>query len=112
MSLCDISVITTEAPCEAALTRVRHVHIEICISLYVLLSLPFVQDKAQVVFVLHESSVCGAQESVMQGKGTMGDYKGGKKARQKKLAFAAGTCYDEKEDTRYLLKDETAKKDS
>ena len=48
----------------------------------------------------------------MQGKGSMGDYKGGKKARQKKLAFAAGTCYDEKEDTRYLLKDETAKKDS
>ena len=75
MSLCDISVITTEAPCEAALTRARHVHIEICISLYVLLSFPFVQDKAQVVFVLHESSVCGAQESVMQrdaGKGKHG----------------------------------------
>ena len=87
MSLCDISVITTEAPCEAALTRARHVHIEICILLYVLLSCPFVQDKAQVVFVLHESSVCGAQESVMQGKGTMGDYKGGKKARQKKACF-------------------------
>ena len=65
-----------------------------------------------MVFVLHESSVCGAQESVIQEKGSMGDYKGGKKARQKKLAFAAGTCYDEKEDTRYLLKDETAKKDS
>ena len=112
MSLCDISVIRTEAPCEAARTRARHVHIEICSSLYVLLSFPVVQDKAQVVFVLHESSVCGAQESVIQGKGTMGDYKGGKKARPTKLAFAAGTCPDEKGDTRYLLKDETAKRAS
>ena len=64
----DMSGITTKAPCEAALTRARHVHIEICISLYVLLSLPFVQDKAQVVFVLHRASVCGAQENTMQGK--------------------------------------------
>ena len=31
--------ITTKAPCEAALTDERHVHIEICISLYALLSL-------------------------------------------------------------------------
>ena len=81
MSLCDISVITTKVPCGVSLMSERHVYIEICISLYVLLSFSFVQDKAQVVFVLQESSVCGAQESVIQGKGTMGDYKGRKKAR-------------------------------
>ena len=97
MSLCDISVITTEAPCEAALTRARHVHIEICISLYVLFSFPFVQDKAQVVFVLHESSVCGAQESVIQGKGTMGDYKEGKRRAKKSLLLRQAHAMMKKE---------------
>ena len=85
MSLCDISVITTEALCEAALTRARHVHIEICISLYVLLSVSFGQDKAQVVFVLHESSVCVSQEREMQEREIMGDYKDGKRRAKKSL---------------------------